>query len=71
MQLGKTFISKIYRLYGRFIFGISFEITDHVHFPNESGDFQDIVKYTYEKVDEIVIMIECLFWGIDIQISRI
>ena len=70
MNIGKIFISKIYKTYDRFVLGFSFEITYHVHYKNE-GNYQDIVKTLLKEVDETVIMVECLFWGIDIQISNL
>ena len=70
MQIGKFYISKIYRTQDRFTFGISFETSNHIHNKNEEGNFQEIVKWKLEEVKEIVIMIEFLFWGMDIQISE-
>ncbi len=70
MQIGKVYISKIYSLWNRFIFGLCFDISEHVHKKNESGEFQDLVKWVIEDANELVITIEFLKWGIDFQISK-
>ena len=59
MQLGRIYISKVYKLSSSFVIGLSFEITNHFHVKSENVG-----------TDEIVIMIEFLFWGIDIQIDK-
>lgn len=54
MQIKNVFISRIYRLPSSFVAGVSFEINNHKH----------------ADINEIVFMIEFLFWGIDVQIER-
>jgi hypothetical protein len=70
MQIGKIFISKIYKIYDGFVFGLSFDISNHFHYKNEN-ETSDIIRWVEKDVDEFVITIEFLFWGIDIQISRL
>lgn len=55
MQIGSVFISRFYKLPSSFVLGISFDITTHEHI----------------NVSELVVMIEFLFWGVDIQIDRL
>jgi len=57
MKIGKIFISKIYRLFRNcFVFGISFDIFDHVLFG--------------EGKTQKCLTVEFLFWGIDIMMPE-
>ena len=71
MQIGKVFVSKIYRLWNHFVFGLGLEFTNHVHKKHE-GEYKDIVEWELDEidVDEICLTLEFLLWGIDIQIPK-
>lgn len=65
MQIGKVFISKVYKLFRDcFVLGVSFGFSEHIHLGEDEGETG------IPETNEFCITIEFLLWGVDIQISR-